>query len=61
MRTEKVEIDMKKDKRLPFAKYNDIDENLWDKMVKFTEGFGYMILYIAVICIVLLMIKDITI
>jgi len=61
MRTEKVEIDMKKDKRLPFTKYNDIDENLWDKMVKFTEGFGYMILYIAVICIVLLMIKDITI
>ena len=61
MRTEKVEIDMKKDKRLPFTKYNDIDENLWDKMVKFTEGFGYMILYIAVICIVLLMIKDIMI
>jgi hypothetical protein len=59
MRTEKVEIDMKKDKRLPFAKYNDIDENLWDKMVKFTEGFGYMILYLSIFIVILMMIKDV--
>jgi hypothetical protein len=52
---------MKKDKRLPFTEYNDIDENLWDKMVKFTEGYGYMILYLSVFVIVLLIIKDIMI
>jgi hypothetical protein len=32
MRTEKVEIDMKKDKKIP----NDIDESSWDKMTDFT-------------------------
>ena len=54
MRTEKVGIDMKKDKRIP----NDIDKNSWDKMVEFAEEFGYMILYLSVFCIVLMMIKD---
>jgi hypothetical protein len=54
MRTEKVGIDMKKDKRMP----NDIDKNSWDKMVEFTEEFGYMILYLSIFCIVLMMIKD---
>jgi hypothetical protein len=58
MRTEKVEIDMKKDKHgIP----SGMDKNTWEKMVKFTEGFGYMILCLAVITIVLLMIKDIMI
>ena len=57
MRTEKVGIDMKKDKRIP----NDIDKNSWDKMVDFTMGFGYMILYLSVFSIVLLMLKDIMI
>ena len=55
MRTEKVEIDMKKDKKIP----NDIDESSWDKMVDFTLGFGYMILYLSIFGIVLLMLKDI--
>jgi hypothetical protein len=50
-----VEIDMKKDKRIP----NDIDKNSWDEMVEFAEGFGYMILYLSIFCIVLLMIKDV--
>jgi len=54
MRTEKVGIDMKKDKIIS----NDIDKNLWDKMVGFTEEFGYMILYLSIFCIVLMMIKD---
>tara|TARA_R110000751_G_scaffold43792_1_gene100760 strand:- start:492 stop:638 length:147 start_codon:yes stop_codon:yes gene_type:complete len=45
---------MKKDKRMP----NDIDKNSWDKMVEFTEEFGYMILYLSIFCIVLMMIKD---
>ena len=39
----------------------DINKNLWDKMVQFTEGFGYMILYLSIFCIVLLMIRDIMI
>ncbi len=38
-----------------------VDKNTWEKMVEFTEGFGYMIVYLAVITIVLLMIKDIMI
>jgi len=37
----------------------DINKKLWDKMVDFTIGFGYMILYLAIFSIVLLMIKDI--
>ena len=57
MRTEKVEIDMKKDKGSP----SELDKNSWDKMVDFTLGFGYMILYLAIFSIVLLMIKDIMI
>ena len=55
MRTEKVEIDMKKDKGIP----SEIDRNSWDKMVDFAEEFGYMILYLSIFCIVLMMIKDI--
>ena len=54
MRTEKVEIDMKKDKGIP----SEIDRNSWDKMVDFAEEFGYMILYLSIFCIVLMMIKD---
>ena len=55
MRIEKVGIYMKKDKKIP----NDIDESSWDKMVDFTLGFGYMILYLSIFSIVLLMLKDI--
>jgi hypothetical protein len=54
MRTEKVGIDMKKDKIIS----NDIDKNSWDKMVGFTKEFGYMILYLSIFCVVLMMIKD---
>ena len=57
MRTEKVGIDMKKDNGIP----SEIDRNSWDKMVDFTLGFGYMILYLSIFSIVLLMIKDIMI
>ena len=57
MRIEKVGIYMKKDKKIP----NDIDESSWDKMVDFTLGFGYMILYLSIFSIVLLMLKDIMI
>ena len=57
MRTEKVGIDMKKDKGIP----SELDKNSWDKMVDFTLGFGYMILYLSIFSIVLLMIKDIMI
>ena len=57
MRTEKVEIDMKKDKGIP----SELNKNSWDKMVDFTLGFGYMILYLSIFSIVLLMIKDIMI
>jgi len=46
---------MKKDKKIP----SDIDESSWDKMVDFTLGFGYMILYLSIFGIVLLMLKDI--
>ena len=56
MRTERVEIDMKKDKELP----SEIDRNSWDKMVDFTEEFGHMILYLSIFCTVLMIInKDI--
>ena len=55
MRTEKVGIYMKKDKGIP----SEMDKSSWDKMVEFTEGFGYMILYLSIFCIVLLMLKDI--
>jgi hypothetical protein len=48
---------MKKDKRIP----SEIDESSWDKMTDFTIGFGYMILYLSILGIVLLMIKDIMI
>ena len=37
----------------------DINKKLWDKMVDFTLGFGYMILYLYIFGIVLLMLKDI--
>ena len=57
MRTEKVGIYMKKDKGIP----SEVDESSWDKMVDFTLGFGYMILYLSIFSIVLLMIKDIMI
>ena len=57
MRTEKVGIDMKKDKGLP----SELDKDSWDKMVDFTEEFGHMILYLSIFCVVLLMIKDIMI
>ena len=57
MRIEKVGIYMKKDKEIP----SDIDKSSWDKMVDFTLGFGYMILYLSIFSIVLLMIKDIMI
>jgi len=50
-----VGIYMKKDKGIP----SELDKNSWDKMVDFTEGFGYMILYLSIFCIVLLMIKDV--
>ena len=56
MRTEKVEIDMKKDKGLP----SELNKDFWDKMVDFTEEFGHMILYLSIFCIVLMIInKDI--
>ena len=57
MRTEKVGIYMKKDKGIP----SELDKDSWDKMVDFTLGFGYMILYLSIFSIVLLMIKDIMI
>jgi hypothetical protein len=57
MRTEKVGIYMKKDKGLP----SELDKDSWDKMVDFTLGFGYMILYLSIFGIVLLMLKDIMI
>ena len=52
----KVGIYMKKDNK-DYPK--DIDKKSWDRMVEFTEGFGYMILYLSIFCIILLMIKDI--
>ena len=56
MRTEKVEIDMMKDKGLP----SELNKDSWDKMVDFTEEFGHMILYLSIFCIVLMIInKDI--
>jgi hypothetical protein len=57
MRTEKVGIYMKKDKGIP----SEMDKSSWDKMVDFTLGFGYMILYLSIFSIILLMIKDIMI
>ena len=50
-------IYMKKDKGIP----SELDKNSWDKMVDFTLGFGYMILYLSIFSIVLLMLKDIMI
>ena len=55
MRTEKVGIYMKKDKGIP----SELNKDSWDKMVDFTLGFGYMILYLSIFGIVLLMLKDI--
>jgi len=37
----------------------DIDNKTWDKMVEHTMGWLYMMGYLAVICVVLLMIKDV--
>ena len=48
-------IYMKKDKGIP----SELDKDSWDKMVDFTLGFGYMILYLSIFGIVLLMLKDI--
>jgi hypothetical protein len=48
---------MKKDKKIP----SEMDESSWDKMVDFTKGYAYMILYLAVFTIILLMIKDVII
>ena len=37
----------------------DINHNTWDIMVEHTMSWVYMIGYIAVICIVFMMIKDV--
>tara|TARA_R100001530_G_C4262825_1_gene140984 strand:+ start:357 stop:530 length:174 start_codon:yes stop_codon:yes gene_type:complete len=37
----------------------DIDNKTWDKMVEHTMGWLYMMGYLAVICVVLLIIKDV--
>ena len=55
MRTEKVEIDMKKDKGIP----SELDKDSWDKMVDFTEEFRHMILYLSLFCIVLMIINKV--
>jgi len=46
---------MKKDKEIP----SELDKDYWDRMVEFTKGYGYMILYLSIFTIILLMIKDI--
>ena len=46
---------MKKDKKIP----SDLDDGSWNKMIDFTQGYGYMILYLSIFTIVLLMIRDI--
>jgi hypothetical protein len=48
---------MKKDKKIP----SDLDGRSWNKMVDFTKGYGYMILYLSIFTIILLMIKDIVV
>ena len=57
MRTEKVGIYMKKDRKIP----SEMNKNSWDRMVDFTKGYGYMILYLSIFTIILLMIKDIVV
>ena len=42
---------MKKEKKIP--------KKQWDKMVEYTEGFGYMILYLSILCIVFLIIRNV--
>ena len=37
----------------------DIDKKTWNKMVEYTKGFGYMILYLSILCIVFLIIRDV--
>jgi len=37
----------------------DIDKKSWDKMVEYACGFLTMLFFLAVICIVLMMIKDV--
>ena len=37
----------------------DIDKIIWDKMVNYTKDWGYMVLYLAVFCIILMIIRDI--
>jgi hypothetical protein len=36
-----------------------INKNVWDKMVNYTKDWGYMILFLAVFCIIMLMLKDV--
>ena len=37
----------------------DINKYVWDKMVNYTKGWGYMILFLAIFCIIMLIIKDV--
>ena len=37
----------------------DIDKKSWDKMVEYTCHFMIMLFFLAVICIVFMMIKDV--
>jgi hypothetical protein len=34
-------------------------EKQWKIMKNYTKGFGYMILYLSIICIIFLMLKDV--
>ena len=34
-------------------------EKQWKIMKDYTKGFGYMILYLSIICIIFLMLKDV--
>ena len=36
-----------------------ISKKQWNIMTEFTVGFGYLILYLSIICIIFLMIRDI--
>jgi hypothetical protein len=37
----------------------DIAHTVWDKMVNYAKDWGYMILFLAVFCIIILMLKDV--
>tara|TARA_R110002051_G_scaffold133375_1_gene206730 strand:+ start:1588 stop:1719 length:132 start_codon:yes stop_codon:yes gene_type:complete len=41
------------------SKKQQLTPEQWDIMVEYTKGFLYMIGYLAVICIVLMIIKDV--